>query len=330
MAHAKEFRPGKKPRTVVDEDGVVHEVPAGWDCLPPGDAGLTRKVKSLGPSWTVKEKKGRRMFSRGVWAPAENIEQAQALVETQRASPAHQKKLEAGRQRRERAQVAYVAEFEASVRAFLSFHSVHEALEQKMARAIAAHATPVGSGTVARTQRIPVERRAQAATIAWMRHQTTAYDHMHIPRVKGKRREVRRMLAERSRALLKRYRSGEDGGPDCPLRAALDRVEVGAAPVPPRKTKPARPAVLTSVAPDRAAKRPPHGSPGPGAEARAPTRPTPAVRKRSAASRKPSEGPASSPAPSSPALSELERLQQQTRDQVRARLQARAARKRRQ
>ncbi|MEZ6128720.1 MAG: DUF2293 domain-containing protein [Planctomycetaceae bacterium] len=50
-----------------------------------------------------------------------------------------------------------------------------------MATAITAHATPVGSGTVARTQRIPVEQRAESAVIAWMRHQTTAYDHMKIP-----------------------------------------------------------------------------------------------------------------------------------------------------
>ena len=75
-----------------------------------------------------------------------------------------------------------------------------------MARAITEHATPVGSGTVARTKRIPVERRASAAVIAWMRHQTTAYDHMSIPRVKGARREVRRQLAQISRALLDLHR----------------------------------------------------------------------------------------------------------------------------
>lgn len=54
------------------------------------------------------------------------------------------------------------------------------------------HAVPVGSGTVARTQLIPLEQRAEAAVIAWMRHQTTAYDRMSIARIKGERREVRR------------------------------------------------------------------------------------------------------------------------------------------
>jgi hypothetical protein len=79
----------------------------------------------------------------------------------------------------------------------------------------------VGSGTVARTRRIPVERRAEAAVIAWMRHQTTGYDGMVIPRVKGKRREVRRMLARRSQELLNGYRRGEPVLEGCPLHRAL-------------------------------------------------------------------------------------------------------------
>jgi hypothetical protein len=74
---------------------------------------------------------------------------------------------------------------------------------------------------VARTKRIPVEKRAEAAVIAWMRHQTTGYDGMVIPRVKGKRREVRRMLARRSQELLARYRRGETVPEACPLQKAL-------------------------------------------------------------------------------------------------------------
>jgi hypothetical protein len=83
------------------------------------------------------------------------------------------------------------------------------------------HATPVGSGTVARSKRISIEKRAKAAVIAWMRHQTTAYDGMVIPRIKGKRREVRRMLAARSKELLARYRRGDPISDGCPLKKAL-------------------------------------------------------------------------------------------------------------
>jgi hypothetical protein len=78
---------------------------------------------------------------------------------------------------------------------------------------------------VARTKRIPVEQRAQAAVIAWMRHQTTAYDSMRIPREKGRRGEVRRMLAARSNELLARYRRGEIRSESCVLVAALSRLE---------------------------------------------------------------------------------------------------------
>jgi len=55
-----------------------------------------------------------------------------------------------------------------------------------------------------------------------MRHQTTGYDNMVIPRVKGQRREVRRMLAQRSVQLLARYRRGEAIDPaTCPLWRAV-------------------------------------------------------------------------------------------------------------
>ena len=105
---------------------------------------------------------------------------------------------------------------------FLDFASCHADLAERLADAVTKHATPVGSGTVARTQRIPIERRSESAVIAWLRHGTTAYDNMKIVRVKGKRREVRRMLAEQSRRLLEGYRVGDDVDPQkCPLRRAL-------------------------------------------------------------------------------------------------------------
>ena len=85
---------------------------------------------------------------------------------------------------------------------FLGFHANYADLANRLAKAVTDHATPVGSGTVARTKRIPVEQRAESAVIARLRHQTTGYDGMVIPRVQGKQREVRRMLARRSQELL--------------------------------------------------------------------------------------------------------------------------------
>ena len=91
-----------------------------------------------------------------------------------------------------------------------------------MASAVAEHATPAGSGTVARTQMISLPERAEAAVIAWMRHQTTAYDEMKIARIKGERRSVRQELAEQSRKILARYRRGDKFDLEsCPLYNAL-------------------------------------------------------------------------------------------------------------
>lgn len=215
------FAPGRDERTVRAADGTIRAVPEGWAFLAPGDAGLTRRVKAAGPYWVVQETVGRRVFSRGLWAPAATIERIQGELTAERGTEAYARKQAAAARRREREQAAYVEDFEGVVRAFLGFDPRHAALADALARAVTAHATPVGSGTVARTERIPIAERAEAAVIAWMRHQTTGYDGMVIPRIKGERRAVRRQLAARSQQLLQRYRRGEPVRPDCPLPQAL-------------------------------------------------------------------------------------------------------------
>jgi len=219
--HDNIFTPGPTPNTVRAADGKVLIVPEGWVLLPPGDAALSRRVKAAGDHWVVQEKKRRKVFSRGVWAPAAIIKRIRADLEAERATEGFAKKKEADARRRDKAQTEYVEDFMGAVVAFLAFHENHVHLADRLARAVTDHATPVGSGTVARTKRIPVEQRAEAAVIAWMRHRTTGYDGMVIPRVKGKRREARRMLARRSQELLERYRRGEAIAEDCPLKKAL-------------------------------------------------------------------------------------------------------------
>src|SRR5262249_16776538 len=153
-------------------------VPEGWVLVPPGDPGLTRRLKAAGPTWTVQEKRGRKVFGRGVWADAETVKRIEAELAAERSTEQYAKKRAADAARRDRAQAEYVDDFFRSVLAFLNFHPAHAPLAERLARAVTDHATPVGSGTVARTERIPVAERAEAAVIAWMRHQTTAYDNM--------------------------------------------------------------------------------------------------------------------------------------------------------
>lgn len=221
MTSLPAFRPGPAPNTVVAADGKVHQVPEDWSLLPPGDAGLTRRVKAAGPHWIVEEKRGRRTFSGGVWAPEVIIQRMRSQLEAERSTPEFTKRRAAATRKRERTQAQYVEDFHAAVCTFLRFHPRHADLAEELAQAVTQHATPVGSGTVARTQRIPVERRAEAAVIAWMRHQTTGYDDMKIPRVKGRRREVRRLLAQRSQELLEGYRRGDPPLRECPLAQSL-------------------------------------------------------------------------------------------------------------
>jgi hypothetical protein len=218
MSETLTLSPTTDPHVFLAPDGRRLSPPPGWECLPPGDAALTRRVKLAGPSWAVVEKKGKKTFSRGLWAPAATIEQMRAALTAERGTESYAKKRVADVARREREQAAYVVTFEQSVLEYLRFAPRWQPLARTLAARVAAHATPVGSGTVARTERIPVEERARAAVIAWMRHQTTRYDDMSIARVKGARREVRRELAEISRALLDLHRRDDPHAPSaCPL-----------------------------------------------------------------------------------------------------------------
>lgn len=213
MAETLTLSPTADPQIFVAPDGRRLSPPPGWACLPPGDAAMTRRIKLAGPSWAVVEKKGRKLFSRGLWAPQATIEEVRAALLAERATEGYAKKRAADGARRERSQAAYVVTFEQSVLEFLRFAPRWQALARVVAARVAAHATPVGSGTVARTERIPVEDRARAAVIAWMRHQTTRYDDMKIPQIKGARREVRRELADVSRAVLDLHRRDEPHAP---------------------------------------------------------------------------------------------------------------------
>ena len=225
--------PGTAKQTVTTQDGTTLPVPSGWALLPPGDAALTRRVKQAGPHWQVQVKRGKRTFSKGVWAPQATIQAAASSISERRADPAHQRRLDLARLRREKRQAAYAIEFFNTVLAVLDFHPKFSALAHKLATAVTAHAVPVGSNTVARTERIPVNERARAAIIAWMRHHTTGYDTMAVPRIRGRRREIRRQLARDANRILNRYRAGEtmDKGV-CPLALALDKSGAMARPIP--------------------------------------------------------------------------------------------------
>jgi hypothetical protein len=214
-------RPGRKTNVVITEAGEELVPPPEWELLPPGDGALTKLVKAKGPSWLVQVKVGRRLMSRGIWASRANILAAVEEVKAKRTAPGYARQRDRQQVAKEKKHQAYVRAFFEEVLKFLDFHPRFAGLADNLAAKVTALATPVGSGTVARTERIPLPDRARAAVIAWLRHQVTSYDRMTIARVKGRRREVRRELAGQSMQLLIPYRQGRDLPATCPLHRAL-------------------------------------------------------------------------------------------------------------
>ncbi|MBU0945312.1 MAG: DUF2293 domain-containing protein [Proteobacteria bacterium] len=207
--------------TVLLESGERLTPPDDWIFLPAGDAAITRSVKSMGETWVVQVRKGMRLISKGIWAKEAHILAAQKEIEAKRTRPEYERRRKMDLARREAKQEAYVGDFYDEVIRFLNFHPRYQDEATLLGKKVTTHATPVGSGTVARTERIPIARRAEAAVIAWMRHQTTAYDSMRIARIKGKRREIRQQLAAKSVEILKAYRQGQELAENCPLKKAL-------------------------------------------------------------------------------------------------------------
>src|SRR5687768_11387742 len=101
------FAPGPTPNTVRSADGKVLTVPEGWILLPPGDAALTRRVKAAGEHWVVQEKKGRKIFSRGIWAAQTTIERIRAELEVERSTEGHAKRKASSARWRDKAQAEY-------------------------------------------------------------------------------------------------------------------------------------------------------------------------------------------------------------------------------
>ncbi len=215
----------EKDGKLIGEKGEILVPPTSWSFLSAGDAGITRKVTAKGVFWRVVVKIGRRTISQGIWAPATTIAQAHDEVNAVRLTDEYKKKRVLDINRRDKKQGLYDAEFCKAVEDFLSFDAIYKPMEKKLAKAVTVHAIPVGSGTVARTQTIPIEERAAHAVIAWMRHQTTAYDNVKIARIKGERRAVRRGFAQESVALLANYRQARGISDNCPLQKAIRKIQ---------------------------------------------------------------------------------------------------------
>src|SRR5205085_3467259 len=99
--------PGPDARSVRTADGQVLRAPNDWVLVPPGDPGLTRRIKAAAPTWTVQEKRGRKTFSQGVWVSAQIVEPIRQALAAERAAPHYAKRRQADAPPRAGAQSQY-------------------------------------------------------------------------------------------------------------------------------------------------------------------------------------------------------------------------------
>ena len=115
MSSESTYSPGPTANSVKDPQGKILQVPDGWVLVPPGDVALTRRLKAAGPHWVVAERRGRKLFSRGIWANGETVEQIRADLEAERSTESFARKQEAAAVRRDKVQAEYVEDFHGAV-----------------------------------------------------------------------------------------------------------------------------------------------------------------------------------------------------------------------
>ena len=79
---------------------------------------------------------GRKVFSRGVWAPAATIDLVRAELEAERSTAGYARRKEADARRRDQAQAEYLEDFLGAVLAFLAFHPTYDDLAGRLARSV--------------------------------------------------------------------------------------------------------------------------------------------------------------------------------------------------
>jgi hypothetical protein len=155
-------------------------LPKGWNLLPPGDAFVTRQVKSMGPHWIAKKYVRGKEYSitLGVLAPRTNITKAKELAEQTKEEREARRLLL--RKERERKNLDYTKKFMQTVIEYLDFDPKYSKLATKIAREAAERATLVGSGRVGRTNKLTFEEKARLAARAYIRHKYTNYEEEMI------------------------------------------------------------------------------------------------------------------------------------------------------
>ncbi|MCL5066732.1 MAG: DUF2293 domain-containing protein [Thaumarchaeota archaeon] len=149
-------------------------IPKNWELLKTGDAGLTRAVRKVGPYWEVVEKRRKLTTVVGTFAPTDIIEQVKA-DRAARAEDLEAKRIASAKSRK-RKELLKSGKLRAEIIKYLEFRSEFEQEAQEIAESVVSWTTPVGSGTVGRSQSLSPAEIAERAVRAHLRHEMTNYD----------------------------------------------------------------------------------------------------------------------------------------------------------
>lgn len=150
----------------------------GWELLESGDALLTRRVKGRGKYWEYFHELKTKAYNKklGIFAPANIIEEEHRKISYERRTKEYEQRLQRSRKSRENKEAKYSKEFAEACFQFLDFVPEYEDLAWQIARGAASVASDVGSGRVGRTAKLSLEKKAQLAVRAFIRHNFTNYD----------------------------------------------------------------------------------------------------------------------------------------------------------
>jgi hypothetical protein len=180
--------------------GTAVDIPADYEEIPPGAAGLTRKVKQRSGTVYLRMRKSRGGWNRvvGILAPCSVVE----AVRAEQAATAED------RAKRRAASANARARREARLRqaAVADLLKIFPGMPGRHAEAIAARTFEVGSGRVGRTSAVDWTEKLRLGTVAWVRHRLTGYDELLAD---GRDREAaRQQVGPEIARVLNEWKSG--------------------------------------------------------------------------------------------------------------------------
>ena len=120
-------------------------------------------------------------------------------------------RLERSRKSREKKEAKYRKEFTEACFRFLNFVPEHEDLAWQIAWGATSVATEVGSSRVGRTSKLPLEKKAELAVRAFIRHNFTDYDERLDEMGEPWYHEIRGDAAAKVNRFLEEHRGSPSG-----------------------------------------------------------------------------------------------------------------------